>query len=72
MDQTTYRKLENAKPCPFCGSSDITLRSEPFWNLFVVSCHHCYVQNRGYETEEEAVEAWNKRTGDETEAGVYS
>lgn len=46
------------KPCPFCGSNDIAVNgSTTFW----CECLNCRVETFGYYTEEEAVEAWNRR-----------
>ena len=52
------------KPCPFCG------REAQIWqgiehSSYRVACksqYECAAQVGPYDTEEEAVEAWNKRT----------
>lgn len=48
------------KPCPFCGgqantSDVIGIR---------VECYDCEIHTCWYETEEQAVEIWNKRVGE--------
>ena len=51
------------KPCPFCGKEGQAVGSSSGWKVF---CRKCYViigNNLG--TYEEAVEAWNKRAGQE-------
>lgn len=56
------------KPCPFCGSKGITLTSV-YSDLHQVGCSNlsCKVlpQTWGYDTLEEAIEAWNWRYTDE-------
>ena len=50
------------KPCPFCGSTVI-------WNLEVgrntdmwfVQCQDCFATFPHFDSEEEAIEAWNRR-----------
>ena len=56
------------KPCPFCGSNNVAAEEEyssdcgySFGGHSVV-CNDCETQTKHYETQEEAVEAWNKRT----------
>lgn len=60
---------EELKPCPFCGEEDITI--ENFFGHWAVTCECCgaYVAC-GYQTKKEAIEAWNRRAGDETEKDV--
>ena len=59
------------KPCPFCGSSNVTLEVEYGSDCgygfggHTVICNNCGVQTIYYETKEEAIEAWNKRADDE-------
>jgi Lar family restriction alleviation protein len=52
------------KPCPFCKSKDILIRgideshkNPPFW----VECMECMATGPEAETEEKAVELWNRR-----------
>lgn len=57
------------KPCPFCGSKgEINYREG--LEAWVVECsnHFCmasYMIGMDYDTEEEAIEAWNRRVADE-------
>lgn len=61
------------KPCPFCGGN-AKLVDHTFWNdttksfsykSYGVMCRHCGVQGfQFYETEEEAINAWNRRATD--------
>lgn len=49
------------KPCPFCGSDEIVLGK----GLFAVMCLGCGVITKYYNTEKEAIAAWNRRASDE-------
>ena len=54
---------QELKPCPFCGSYDISLDcnsdNDPFtW------CVNCGARTVECMTETEAIEAWNKRVED--------
>lgn len=49
------------QPCPFCGSSEVTLMWDPYNKRYFVRCPSCYNQTALYITEESAVKAWNRR-----------
>lgn len=53
------------KPCPFCGSKNIKVLEYGNWKNFYCECKDCRAivpdpSSTDY-TEEEAIEAWNKR-----------
>lgn len=51
--------MDRLKPCPFCGSKDIKLfgnHRDSFW----FRCNKC-ASIDSYDTERQAVRAWNKR-----------
>ena len=50
---------DELKPCPFCGSSNFY--SEKIEFDARVGCGNCGAKTRLYNTDEEAIEAWNKR-----------
>jgi Lar family restriction alleviation protein len=51
---------EKLKPCPFCGGQADIIRSANHW--FFVRCPACEASKPGFETENDAVEAWNSRS----------
>ena len=58
---------EELKPCPFCGAEgDITYNYD---KKFVPYCtnNDCFLNeiDYGFETEQEAIESWNRRASDE-------
>ncbi len=51
---------EAPKPCPFCGATDLIVTE--ISNHHAVICYdHCQAEGPWMDTEEEAVEAWNRR-----------
>lgn len=58
------------KPCPFCGGSAFTSKEiyptgEEAWHVLHWEDGNCFIANTingDYDTEEEAIEAWNRRT----------
>ena len=55
--------MKKLKPCPFCGSELILI--ERTYGGTWVCCEGCYTETKLYNTEEEAIEAWNRRVTDE-------
>ena len=51
------------KPCPFCGSDEIYITWYEQNKKYSIGCNNCPVDMFGYETDEEAAKAWNKRAG---------
>lgn len=55
--------MDELKPCPFCGGK-AKIRSEKYWQPNVrrnVICTNCFANTGWYKTEDEAIEAWNRR-----------
>ena len=52
---------EKLKPCPFCGGKAEALGGV---NTHWISCVDCITESAAYDTLEEAVKAWNRRTTD--------
>ena len=55
--------VKELKPCPFCGGEAETLTAESMHGgyLFVIMCDDCCSRGGVYDTEAEAIEAWNTR-----------
>jgi Lar family restriction alleviation protein len=52
------------KPCPFCGSKNIELSAEEYYDkdvFYIVSCNNCGAKIEGSGRNKEAAEAWNTR-----------
>lgn len=62
--------MAELKPCPFCGGKARIIQSDPLLKgkkeffIYNVACLECSATVRKC-TEEEAVEAWNRRNKDE-------
>ena len=64
--------MTELKPCPFCGGTNTKMYSQKDSSLhgFIHLCDgfdDCMVkvESRLFSTEEEAIEAWNRRANDE-------
>ncbi len=52
-------KEQVIKPCPFCGSKEITVQKErSFYNAW---CLKCFASIAGFETKDAAIKSWNTR-----------
>ena len=63
------------KSCPFCGSSEDVMTNREYWSPVLIAeavvanqvgCTSCNIWTPPYETEEEAIEAWNRRATERT------
>ena len=64
-------EMTQLKPCPFCGGKAEMLINEynDSKKEYLVACTECDgMVERWRETEEEAVEQWNRRISDEEDA----
>ena len=64
--------MKELKPCPFCGSKAVKMYSSKALPLhgFVHICQidgdgMVKVESRLFDTEEEAIDAWNRRAGEQ-------
>ena len=64
--------MNELKPCPFCGESSVHIEKHVAYTttgyLYLVRCSNipfCGIRQTGFFTEEEAVEAWNRRADNE-------
>jgi len=58
------RNMEELKNCPFCGGKAISRRRRPDHIMngkYFISCVECKNKTHYYDSEEEAIAAWNKR-----------
>ena len=59
-------RMAELKPCPFCGGAAFVgeYRYGDCGETFFVFCTDCQAESHEHYTEEEAVEAWNRRAAD--------
>ena len=59
--------MDKMKPCPFCGGKAIIHDFKPFREkrLWYISCHDCEIEQINYLSEQEAIEAWNRRVSND-------
>jgi hypothetical protein len=63
------RVMEKLKPCQFCGGKANCYVAYDTYHVSCTNALGCPVipQTWGYDTEAEAIEAWNRRTNDEAD-----
>ena len=60
------RNMKELKNCPFCGGKAISRRRRPDHIMngkYFISCAECKNKTGYYDSEEEAIMAWNRRVG---------
>lgn len=53
--------MEELKPCPFCGSSEVRCISFFRDDEYYIQCNNCGAESGLKFQERKAIEAWNKR-----------
>lgn len=69
--------MEDIKPCPFCGCSDINLEYKgeldppcEYEENWIIECFHCGASpTSDRESKERAIEIWNTRTNESNDKG---
>ena len=51
------------KSCPFCGGKAYIVKGKGYY-AYWIKCYDCRVETEAYEFEDEAIEVWNKRVGE--------
>jgi Lar family restriction alleviation protein len=57
--------MSDLKPCPFCGCIDMVPHHHKDIDTFQILCTDCLSLGPHLDTEQEAIDAWNKRAGEE-------
>lgn len=58
--------MAKLKPCPFCGGTNIDCLEAGFrTGVWFVQCDECYATFPDFDSEAEAIKAWNRRAKDE-------
>lgn len=60
--------MNELKPCPFCGGEAELTR---YINAYAVQCRECLAIPFEYGDESLAIEAWNTRADDQSQAAAY-
>jgi len=55
---------EELKPCKECGSDYVGVESTLIGHTFFVMCHKCGYHGDLCNTEQDAIETWNRRADD--------
>lgn len=50
---------KDLKPCPFCGG--VAMISKDMIGDYRVECYHCFAHTFYEDSEEKAIEEWNRR-----------
>ena len=58
------------KPCPFCGSDACVEVSLGDYSVFCQNGCDCGAKQEWFNTEDEAIEAWNRRVVDESDRNI--
>ena len=58
-----FKELEQAKPCPFCGSLNLNFEDNEVF--FWVVCDNCLAEGGIAKNREDAVKVWNTRIKEE-------
>lgn len=55
--------MEELKPCPFCGGTDLRLESFSGWGIDIIVCYDCLAtfSHQEITCEEDLIKAWNRR-----------
>ena len=56
-------KMNEIKPCPFCGSNSLIIESNN--SYFRINCGKCECHGPKEDTYEKAISAWNRRAEEE-------
>jgi hypothetical protein len=63
--------MSDLKNCPFCGGEAKKWEGNDGWWIECYDGHGgCMVSTEVYETEARAIEAWNRRAGDDTREAI--
>lgn len=58
---------DKLRECPFCGGNNVGVFKHEFFYksyLYTANCYDCHFGLKMVKTEEEAIEAWNKRVSE--------
>lgn len=63
--------MSDLKPCPFCGSKVELIIAPGYFsqglssNGWFVKCKKCGIHQMPYQSDHDAIEAWNRRAGEQ-------
>jgi len=53
--------MNGLKPCPFCGGKGRSVMND----AWIIECSYCWAQTDCFDTEQKAIEAWNRRVSND-------
>jgi len=59
--------MTDLKPCPFCGSSDVSMREITNYCNYAfkgIFCNGCQTFHVAWKSDENRIESWNRRVGE--------
>ncbi|WP_175992297.1 Lar family restriction alleviation protein [Burkholderia vietnamiensis] len=62
------KTLTDLLPCPFCGGTNCTISTRTIGKWKFVYCPDCLAEGPAYDDEDDAIDAWNRRTTPDREA----
>lgn len=73
-DERTVTAMDELKPCPFCGGEEIVIRpvhgyfpKSAHRTYYYIQCRNCFARSGDLWRKSKAIEAWNRRAGEEAQ-----
>ena len=67
IEKWQANKMNELKPCPFCGRKPELRRDDDGFSYIVCANDNCYVRTDGHLNDNAAIKAWNRRVGEQNE-----
>ena len=67
IEKWQANKMNELKPCPFCGRKPELRRDDDGFSYIVCANDNCYVRTDGHLNDNAAIKAWNRRVGEQND-----